>query len=193
MTKQIEILPTQNENYGFYGTMTMEWGRRNMAPVWALAFKTVAGITDWDDETIRDFLDSRMGRHLAESLLSISALENMPAAIDSAKGHSHFAHFADEVYKTAGKMIKFCTRSWVKITFSSKKDKSLVEKFARAEDAVQRWMELRKNGEGDETASLQASRRDNVFLRHDFSAQLGEPHFVGVAEDVASMFAFIAG
>ncbi len=67
------ILPSRNEGYGFFGTMTRCAERdRRSAEVWALASSIIADAIRADSEDamigIRDFLDSRMGRHFADDV-----------------------------------------------------------------------------------------------------------------------------
>lgn len=68
------ILPSRNEDYGFFGTLTRcpERDRRS-AEVWTLASRLIAEAiyADSEDEMIgvRDFLDSRMGRHFADDVV----------------------------------------------------------------------------------------------------------------------------
>jgi hypothetical protein len=68
------ILPRRNEDYGFFGTMTRcpECDRRS-AEVWNLASRLIAEAirADSEDEMIgiRDFLDSRWGRHFADDVV----------------------------------------------------------------------------------------------------------------------------
>ena len=68
------ILPSHNEDYGFFGTMTRcpERDRRS-AEVWTLASRLIAEAirADSEDEMIgiRDFLDSRWGRHFADDVI----------------------------------------------------------------------------------------------------------------------------
>jgi len=68
------ILPSCNEDYGFFRTMTVCPLRdRRSAEVWALASTMIATAicADSEDEMIgiRDFLDSRMGRHFADDVI----------------------------------------------------------------------------------------------------------------------------
>ena len=68
------ILPSRNEDYGFFRTMTVCPLRdRRSAEVWALASTMIASAicADSEDEMIgiRDFLDSRMGRHFADDVI----------------------------------------------------------------------------------------------------------------------------
>ena len=68
------ILPSRNEDYGFFRAMTVCPLRdRRSAEVWALASTMIAAAirADSEDEMIgiRDFLDSRMGRHFADDVV----------------------------------------------------------------------------------------------------------------------------
>jgi hypothetical protein len=68
------ILPTCNEAHGFFGTLTLCPLRdRRSAEVWTLASTLIAAAirADSEDEMIgiRDFLDSRMGRHFADDVV----------------------------------------------------------------------------------------------------------------------------
>ena len=73
MTKH-PCLPSRNEDYGFFGTLTRcpERDRRS-TEVWNLASRLIAGAVHADSEDemigIRDFLDSRMGRHFADDFV----------------------------------------------------------------------------------------------------------------------------
>ena len=68
------ILPSRNEDYGFFRAMTVCPLRdRRSADVWALASNMIAAAirAASEDEMIgiRDFLDSRMGRHFADDVV----------------------------------------------------------------------------------------------------------------------------
>jgi hypothetical protein len=74
MTPQ-HSLPSRNEAYGFFGTLTACPLRdRRSDQVWALASSLIAEAigTVGEDERIgiRDFLDSKMGRHFADDVVS---------------------------------------------------------------------------------------------------------------------------
>ena len=62
MTK---VLPSNNEAWGFFGTI-----RHHADPeqAWPLAFKAISNATGCADEGVRDFLDSRHGRHFADDV-----------------------------------------------------------------------------------------------------------------------------
>ncbi|ATX65536.1 hypothetical protein BG454_06610 [Roseinatronobacter bogoriensis subsp. barguzinensis] len=68
------ILPSRNPDHGFFGTLTTcpERDRRSVE-VWVLAAtliaKAVRATTEEDMIGIRDFLDSRMGRHFADDVV----------------------------------------------------------------------------------------------------------------------------
>ena len=68
------ILPSRNPDHGFFGTLTTcpERDRRSVE-VWALAStliaKAIRATTGEEMIGIRDFLDSRMGRHFADDVV----------------------------------------------------------------------------------------------------------------------------
>ena len=84
-------LPSRNEDYGFFRTLTVcpERDRRS-AEVWNLASRLIAeaiGASSEDEMIgIRDFLDSRMGRHVADDVVGNMTGGNigLEAAISSA-------------------------------------------------------------------------------------------------------------
>jgi len=68
------ILPSRNPDHGFFGTLTTcpERDRRSVE-VWVLAStliaKAIRATTEEEMIGIRDFLDSRMGRHFADDVV----------------------------------------------------------------------------------------------------------------------------
>lgn len=78
MTKH-PILPSRNEDAGFFGAMTTcPLRERRSAEVWALASTMIAAAVRAKSEEdligVRDFLDSRTGRHFADDVMG--ALES---------------------------------------------------------------------------------------------------------------------
>ena len=65
MTTNTQIPATQNEAWGFWGTMT-----ENAAAAWPMAMTAIAEATGQPLDAIRAFLDSRHGRHFADDVLN---------------------------------------------------------------------------------------------------------------------------
>ena len=85
------ILPSRNEDYGFFRTLTTCPQRdRRSADVWAMTSRMIAEAIRANsvDEIIgiRDFLDSRIGRHFADDVVGnmTSAANDLETAITSA-------------------------------------------------------------------------------------------------------------
>jgi hypothetical protein len=57
------ILPTENQDWGFWGTM-----REHAQQVWPIAFTAIHNATSTDPASVRAFLDSRYGRHCADGV-----------------------------------------------------------------------------------------------------------------------------
>lgn len=73
MTKHA-TLPSRNEDAGFFGAMTTcPLRERRSAEVWALASTMIAAAVRAKSEKdligVRDFLDSRSGRHFADDVM----------------------------------------------------------------------------------------------------------------------------
>ena len=63
MSTNTNIPTTQNESWGFWGTMQEE------APAaWAIALPAIATVTGTELDAARAFLDSRHGRHFADEV-----------------------------------------------------------------------------------------------------------------------------
>ena len=63
MTNAAQTPITQNEDWGFWGTM------QNKAPAaWSIALPAIAKITGCTPDAVRAFLDSRHGRHFADEV-----------------------------------------------------------------------------------------------------------------------------
>ena len=75
-------LPTANEAWGFYGT---SGAFTDADAAWAIAFPAVLAATEGNDEGVRDFLDSRHGRHFADDVHNgIHAGLELTVAIEAA-------------------------------------------------------------------------------------------------------------
>jgi hypothetical protein len=62
------ILPTREEAWGYFGTMQL--GGADPMQSWNAAIAMIAAETEAAPEAVRDFLDSRHGRHFADDVLS---------------------------------------------------------------------------------------------------------------------------
>lgn len=77
------IPATQNEPYGFYGTMNLE--RHSAGKAWPMAMKAIANATGENMGFVRAFLDSRHGRHFADDVCNgIFHKLTLKQAIDAA-------------------------------------------------------------------------------------------------------------
>lgn len=63
MTRATQTLATQNESWGFWGTMN-----EHAAAAWPIASTVIAAATGCEPEQVRAFLDSRHGRHFADEV-----------------------------------------------------------------------------------------------------------------------------
>ena len=89
----MDILESQNKEHGFYGTAVL-YGRSNVAAKWKAAFLWVAAaMPSWSPEDIRNFLDGRPGRHLADQLRDCGSM----AKIDPAQWLRTMYEFALEL------------------------------------------------------------------------------------------------
>jgi hypothetical protein len=65
VTNRLDVLPTTNHEWGFWGTI-----RQHVEPAeaWDLAMHAIANTTGSPDAAVRDFLDSRFGRQFADDV-----------------------------------------------------------------------------------------------------------------------------
>jgi hypothetical protein len=63
MPPHADLPPTQNRAWGFYGTMS-----EHASAAWPLALSAVSTATGQSFESVRVFLDSRLGRHYADDV-----------------------------------------------------------------------------------------------------------------------------
>ena len=78
-------LPTNNEACGYWGTIDRSEHATDTAAAWAIAFEAIANATTGSPEGVRDFLDSRHGRHFADNVIN-ELVRGLPLreAIDAA-------------------------------------------------------------------------------------------------------------
>ena len=75
-------LPTTNEAWGFYST---SGAFTDADAAWAITFPAVLAATEGTAEGVRDFLDSRHGRHFADDVHNgVHAGLDLSVAIESA-------------------------------------------------------------------------------------------------------------
>lgn len=83
MTSTATILETRNPHWGFFGTISR--AGENPTDAWAIAFAGILDATLGSEEGVRDFLDSRQGRHFADEVASQRAAGlDLAAAISAA-------------------------------------------------------------------------------------------------------------
>lgn len=77
MKQDINIPATQNEAWGFYGSMN-----EHANAAWPMAMTAIADATGEPIESVRIFLDSSHGRHFADDVLNgLHAGSDLPEAI----------------------------------------------------------------------------------------------------------------
>ena len=80
MTTKETIPATQNDAWGFFGTMN-----DNAEAAWPIAMTAISDATYQPFESVRTFLDSRHGRHFADDVLNaLHAGANLKDAIHAA-------------------------------------------------------------------------------------------------------------
>ena len=81
------ILPTRNTEWGFWGTISHIGNDPTADPAraWEIASCRIAEATTGSPEGVRDFLDSRHGRHFADDVAGeLSRGDTLKEAIDAA-------------------------------------------------------------------------------------------------------------
>ena len=87
--RQGQILPTENEAWGFFGSVATHFeGEADMPAIWGGTFKAFLEVFPGvDPKVVRDFLDSKSGRHFADQALDDPRLkDSMNAANRVVKG-----------------------------------------------------------------------------------------------------------
>nr|DAU59904.1 MAG TPA: hypothetical protein [Caudoviricetes sp.] len=64
-----KVLESENKEYGFYGTIYNHYSEEKTNKKWTDAFKTLMELSNKKAEEIRDYLDSRSGRKLADCVI----------------------------------------------------------------------------------------------------------------------------
>ena len=83
MTTHSTIPATENESWGFWGTM-----EEHASAAWPLAITAIANATNQPLATVKTFLDSRHGRHFADYVYNaLFEGQTLPMAIDAATQH----------------------------------------------------------------------------------------------------------
>lgn len=82
-------LPTQSQEWGFFGTVSRldQVSEGDAAFAWRVAMRAVTAATGAAPEAVRDFLDSRHGRHFADDVANELATVGpfqIEAAVDAA-------------------------------------------------------------------------------------------------------------
>ncbi len=82
MTPTTATLPTANPDWGLWGAIRHH---ADQADAWGLAMQAIAAATSCSETVVRDFLDSRHGRHFADDVGNgLSEGMNLPEAVDAA-------------------------------------------------------------------------------------------------------------
>ena len=68
-----KVLESENKGYGFYGTINLHYSEEKTNKKWTEAFETLTQLTNKKPEEIRDYLDSRSGRKLADCVIDSQA------------------------------------------------------------------------------------------------------------------------
>ena len=67
MTSTTKIPPTENEAWGFHGTISHQ---ADADAAWPLAMAAIANATGCTPDEVRAFLDSRHGRHFSDDVVN---------------------------------------------------------------------------------------------------------------------------
>jgi rubrerythrin/fructose-specific component phosphotransferase system IIB-like protein len=72
---EVDILPSENEDWGFFGTLSHRLGSTLASTAWNAAFPLVVKALKMTSVRVQAFLDSTMGRHFADQVLNAAADE----------------------------------------------------------------------------------------------------------------------
>lgn len=68
----MKVLESQNKEYGFYGTTALKYNESKTEKRWAEALTTLVSMSGKTAEEIRNYLDSRSGRKIADECIDIN-------------------------------------------------------------------------------------------------------------------------
>lgn len=80
----MNILPTQNRDWGFWGACIANGYADDPTALWAAASEGLQRRKGWGPVAARKFLDSRSGRHFADSL----SLDDDPGDLDAVREYA---------------------------------------------------------------------------------------------------------
>lgn len=106
--RQGQVLPTENESWGFYGTLSQSMpDTAQMNDIWVAAFKAfLEAFPGIDSKVVREFLDSKGGRHFADAIMDDAVAKGDPAkvgkAVKAALRGGEGAWVAKELARMAG-------------------------------------------------------------------------------------------
>ena len=71
------MLSTNNPSYGFFGTIQRNRGEKGAQQAWSVAFATIQkSVPKAEPVDIRNYLDSRYGRHVADQVLEGTSVQD---------------------------------------------------------------------------------------------------------------------
>ena len=84
LKEEVRTISSQNKTWGFYNELysIFDGDVNKIKTVWKEIFELISNITNMDSKQIRDFLDSRGGRHLADEFWKDIADGNLTTAFN---------------------------------------------------------------------------------------------------------------
>lgn len=93
-----KILKSQNKGYGFWGTTELNYPNKETQDRWNDAFEILVQLSGKSQESIREYLDSPSGRHLADECYG----KNVKATILS----NYYKYYEKDLFGDRTKIIK---------------------------------------------------------------------------------------
>jgi len=142
--RQGQVLPTENESWGFYGTLSQSMPDTvQMNDIWVAAFKAFLEVYPGiDSKVVREFLDSKGGRHFADSIMDSAVAKGDPSkvgkAVKAALRGGEGAWVAKELARMAGTPMGVAPGGTAEL---AQNVKAVVEVFAsvQAEERKKNW------------------------------------------------------